>query len=272
MVSDLLCQCHGRHMNPINIVQDARNIIRYGKNHDGYWDGEDVAEAAKRAVEISRLLHPGCISLFCFDNSSNHNKVADDARNVRKLNLSDGGKNTPIMKDGYFTDANGMVQVHKMTNEKGEQKGLKAILEERGLWLNRYKKKDAVEVLLDQPDFAKKQLRSKLVETIRGHGDDCWVDMYVKYHPEMNFIEMYWGYVKRNVRKRCTYDFMSLTDTVPACLDEVGVDFIRRAARKSFRYIDAYYKGLSAKQVEFAVKKYSRHRTLPANYLDDITF
>ena len=65
---------------------------------------------------------------------------------------------------------------------------------------------------------------------------------------------------------------MSLTDTVPACLDEVGVDFIRRAARKSFRYIDAYNKGLSAKQVEFAVKKYSRHRTLPANYLDDITF
>ena len=113
-------------------------------------------------------------------------------------------------------------------------------MEERGLWLNRYKKKVVVEVLLDHPDFAKKQLRSKLVETIRGHGDDCWVDMYVKYHPEMNFIEMYWGYVKRNVRKKCTYDFMSLTDTVTACLDEVGVDFIRRAARKSFRYIDVY--------------------------------
>ena len=51
--------------------------------------------------------------------------------------------------------------------------------------MNRYKKADAVKVLLEQPDFEKKQLKSKLVETIRAYGDDCWVDMYVKYHPEM---------------------------------------------------------------------------------------
>ena len=51
-------------INPINTAEDERNIIRYGQNHDGYWDSEDVVEATKQAVEIIRLLHPGFISLF----------------------------------------------------------------------------------------------------------------------------------------------------------------------------------------------------------------
>ena len=86
------------------------------------------------------------------------------------------------------------------------------------------------------------------------------------------FIEMYWGYVKRLVRKECDYNFNSLLTTVPTCLDAVPIAFIRRAARKSFRYIDAYRLGLSPKQVEFAVKKYTSHRTLPPSYLDEIQF
>ena len=133
------------------------------------------------------------------------------------------------------------------------------------------KKPEALALLLEQPDFHPKQLKAHLVEVINGL-EDAWVDMYVKYHPEMNFIEMYWGYVKRLVRKECDYNFNSLLTTVPTCLDAVPIAFIRRAAHKSFRYIDAYRLGLSPKQVEFAVKKYTSHRALPPLYLDEIQF
>ena len=131
------------------------------------------------------------------------------------------------------------------------------------------KKDETLEILLQQLDFEPSQLKAHLVEVINGL-EDAWVDMYVKYHPEMNFIEMYWGYVKCLVRKRYDYDFQSLYSTVPESLDEVPIEFARRATRKSFRYIDAYFKGLSTKQVEFCVKKYSSHRSLPPSYLDDL--
>ena len=266
MISDFMCHCHGRL---IDQDDDAQDILKYGQNYDGYWDGMNVAEAAKHAHAISRKLHPGKISLFIFDNSANHLKRADDARNAKRLNLKDGGKNVPKIRDGFFFNEQGDRITHPMQTEDGKQKGLRSILSERGLWRDGMKKPEALEVLLKQPDFEPSQLKAYLVEVINSL-EDAWVDMYVKYHPEMNFIEMYWGYVKRLVRKRCEYDFQSLCTTVPKCLDEVPIEFIRRAARKSFRYIDAYFKGLSSKQVEFCVKKYSSHRSLPPSYLDDL--
>ena len=60
------------------------------------------------------------------------------------------------------------------------------------------KKDETLEILLQQLDFEPSQLKAHLVEVINGL-EDAWVDMYVKYHPEINFIEMYWGYAKRLV-------------------------------------------------------------------------
>ena len=76
MISDFLCQCHGRLVDPDDSLDVARNILKYGKNNDGYWDGMDVAEATVRAHAISRKLHSNCISLFIFDNSADHLKRA----------------------------------------------------------------------------------------------------------------------------------------------------------------------------------------------------
>jgi hypothetical protein len=44
-----------------------------------------------------------------FDNSSNHLKKAEDCRNDKAiyLNLSDGGKNTPMLRDGFFAISQG---------------------------------------------------------------------------------------------------------------------------------------------------------------------
>jgi hypothetical protein len=45
---------------------------------------------------------------------------------------------------------------------------------------------------------------------------------------------------------------------------------IRRYARRSFRYMDAYQKGLNVKQANYAVKKYKRHRVISQNILDKL--
>ena len=66
-------------------------------------------------------------------------------------------------------------------------------------------KEDVLEMLLQQPNIHPEHLKAHLVEVINSL-NNTWVDMYVKYHPELNFIEMFWGYVKRNVRARCSYD------------------------------------------------------------------
>ena len=78
-------------------------------------------------------LHGGALSLYIFDNSSNHHKIETVALNAKKLNLKDGGENTPILRDGLYIDKNGHRVVHTMLTAEGFQNGLKMIILERGL-------------------------------------------------------------------------------------------------------------------------------------------
>ncbi len=65
--------------------------------------------------------------MFIFDNAPTHKKKADDALNVDRMNVRDGGKQ-PFMHDTVY---NGTVQ--QMTTAEGLQKGLKTVLQERGV-------------------------------------------------------------------------------------------------------------------------------------------
>ena len=47
---------------------------------------------------------------------------------------------------------------------------------------------------------------------------------------------------------------------VPKCLDACPLITIRKFFQKSWRYIDAYKKGLNARQAAVATKKYKSHR------------
>ena len=101
MVSEFISHCHGILKDPESGIT-PRVILKYGKNHDGYWDGKNVAESAVKAYEVFNKMHENCIPLFVFDNRSNHRKVAEDARNLNKLNLK--GKAVPKLKDGFYFD------------------------------------------------------------------------------------------------------------------------------------------------------------------------
>ena len=46
-----------------------------------------------------------------------------------------------------------------------------------------------------------------------------------KFHCELNFIEMIWGYIKAILRKDCSFNFNDLVLNLPRHLDSVSLPF-----------------------------------------------
>ncbi|CAG8675614.1 7579_t:CDS:2, partial [Paraglomus brasilianum] len=64
---------------------------------DGYWKAEHMIEQLmNRAIPIFEIIHPGCIGVFCFDQSTNHNAMAEDALVVTRMNLGPGKKQAKL--------------------------------------------------------------------------------------------------------------------------------------------------------------------------------
>ena len=161
-----------------------------------------------------------------------------------------------------------------------QPKGMKIILEERGLWDNKLTKtyklcksenKDdesrfdlsrtnccADRIIELQPDFMLQT--SVLEETILKKNHKCI--FLPKFHCELNFIEMFLGQ-----KDKCDYKFESLKRTVPGALNSVPLDSIRRSARKSWRNMDIYRGGLTGLAAVYACKKFSSHRSIPVDQL-----
>ena len=118
---------------------------------------------------------------------------------------------------------------------RGKAKGMKQILQERGLWKDGLLKtcKDkgcktdpkqldccAQRILELQPDFmAQKTLLEEIAEN-----NHQKIIFYPKFHCEFNFIEMYWGRVKWYTRNNCNYTFPGLQETVSTALESVNFE------------------------------------------------
>jgi len=224
-------------------------------------------------LPIFEQQHPGCVGLFCFDQSSNHAAMAANALIASNMNLNPGGSQ-PALRDGWFMDGEVKI-VQKMQDKHGVPRGIMAVLKERKLWPEgRFllQCKDvctstsccAKTLLANQPDFLEQT--SVIEETVKNKGH--MVAFYPKFHCETNFIERYWGACKRLARQRCDYTFANLRIQVPLILKEVPLGTIRAFHRKAWRYIDAYHKGLEGPLAEWVVKKYKSHRRLPPHTVE----
>ena len=286
MVSEFLSEECGRlklnaqqHQENPSVPEEARTYLQPGKDREGFWTSEHLIEQVKtKVIPIFETLFPNCIALFAFDNSSNHAAFKSDALVASRMNLKPGGKQ-PKMRDTVFGLNN---QHQSMVNENGEPKGMKQILIERGLWKNGLNAdcqlcKDKIDdinridccarrIISLQPDFLAQ--RSALEEVILEAGHKCI--FYPKFHCELNYIERYWGAAKRYARENCNYSWSGLQCTVPAALESVNIITIRKFARKAWRYMDLYRKGITGKLAEYAAKKYKSHRCIPDYVLAEL--
>jgi hypothetical protein len=107
-------------------------------------------------------------------------------------------------------------------------------------------------VLSNQPDFkAQKQCLTEVVEN-----SNCKIIFFPKYHCELNFIEMVWGWLKSYHRRSTTYNFNHLVVNLPLSPEtKLPLAFVRRAAQHCFRFMQGYRHGLSGSILEYAVRK-----------------
>ena len=181
---------------------------------------------------------PGYQALFLIDNSQGHSAYSADALLASRMNLRPGGKQA-WMRDGWFMQ-NGQKVVQLMVFPKDhcefpdQLKGVKQVLLERCLWVDKLTMKCrqkcsvgsadccAKRLLELQPDF--KEQRSLVQEVIKGAGH---LSIFLpKFHCELNFIEYFWGAVKRYLRENCDCTFTTLQENLPKALESVLVETI----------------------------------------------
>lgn len=96
-------------------------------------------------MPLFEKLFPGAVGEFIFDQSTAHGAFADDALHAPSMNVNPGGKQrlmhaTTIPENNPHTDLRGKPQSmvypddHADPGLRGKAKGMRAVLEERGLW------------------------------------------------------------------------------------------------------------------------------------------
>jgi hypothetical protein len=255
-----------------------------------YWKSEDVVNQLRNlALPLFEKAYPGYQALFYFDNATNHAAYAPDALRAELMNLGPGGKQ-PVIRNGF----NPLTQSpQNMQDMNGIPKGMKQILQERGLWRaglltqckienpNKAAKSKRINnpeclrpreegqelsccaraILSGQADF--KASRSQIEEIVEQAGH--LVIFYPKFHPELNWIEYYWGACKYFARRHCNYSFIGLREIVPKALESVSPSLIHKYWARSKRILNSYYAGAVYGDEQFREHVYRSHRKISSS-------
>jgi len=194
------------------------------------------------------------------------------------------------MRDGYYIHSNNPYTTRRQSMMLPDSclKGLRIILQERGLWPqntqfltqcsipgnNPGEQKPnpackhatnanccARALLSSQPDFQAQ--KCQLQETLEDAGHQ--VIFYPVFHCELNFIEYFWGRAKLYTRGHCQYTFPSLVRTVPVALAQISDQLIWKYYQRTLRMMDAYRNNI-VYGLEYFKKhvytRYSSHRSI----------
>ena len=239
-------------INP-NVKKEARFLLKYGSDNEGYQDSNKFMQQVKQAVEIAEIKYPSdnYNLLFLFDQSSGHTAYDDDALIVSRMNVKPGGCQ-PKMRDTVY---DGVTQ--RMVFDDGTPKGMRQVLIERHVNVKGMVAADMQRTLNEMRDF--KYERTKVEKYILGRKHR--VLFIPKFHCELNPIERCWGTAKRYTRQHCDYSFPGLEKTIIPALDSVSVDLIRKYFRKAREIMRAYREGHTPGcELEAALKEYKSHR------------
>lgn len=230
----------------------ARTLLEYGEAREGYWTSDKFMEQMEKAVKIAETKYPkqdGWRLVWVFDHSSCHAAMAEDSLDATKMNVKPGGKQR-VMRDGWWAG-----KPHPMNFRNGVPKGLRVVLEERGINTSSLNGEEMREILASHPDFKYEKSRIERFLSDRGH----IVYLLPKYHCELNPIERVWAQAKRYARGHCKYSLPSLRNTVVPALESVPLESMKKHFMKVRHYMYAYLEDIPAgSEIEKAVKKYKK--------------
>lgn len=78
--------------------------LRVGKDHDGFWDGDDNIAQAIDCLDCFEVLHPDMQLCAMYDHSSGHMKKSADALVIGSMNLSYGGAGGKQLRTSTLDD------------------------------------------------------------------------------------------------------------------------------------------------------------------------
>ena len=240
----------------ITITQQARETLEYGESREGYWTSEKFMLQMNNAVKIADIKYPreeGWNVVWVFDHSSCHTAMAEDALDASKMNVKPGGKQ-PVMRATIWAG-----KVQEMTFALGVPKGMKQVLEERGIRTESLKAEDMRKILSNHEDF-----RNEKPKVMEEKGYTALI--LPKFHPELNPIERVWGQAKRYSKSHCNYSLPSLRKVIDPALDSVTLENIIKFNRKARDYMFAYFEGIQAgPNLDKQIKLYRSHRRVGKN-------
>ena len=246
MVSDFIEEYGSDYLRHNN--QEARLLLE--TNTDGYFTNDLLMKQVDKAINIFEDKYPHAQALFLFDNAPSHKKYAEDALNADKMNVRPGGKQ-PKLRDTVF---NGQVQ--SMILPDGQPKGMKLVLEERGVnttGMNADKMRQALNTF---DDFKNKI--TILEQHIHDRGHIC---VFIpKFHCELNAIERCWCHAKKHTRAYANGSITRLRTIVPEGLNTCKPELISKFFVTYRDYLTAYKEGHTCSDVDGAVKMYKSHR------------
>ena len=114
MVSDFIDEHNGylalsdteyeeAHSSHPNLWKEARFLLKYGTDSQGYWNSEKFMRQVEQAATIAKIKYPPATHslVFLFDQSSKYTAYDSDALQASRMNVNPGGSQ-PVMRDTAF--------------------------------------------------------------------------------------------------------------------------------------------------------------------------